>query len=137
LAGDALGRPGEKMTTAQNALDYPKSLWYMSSSDAPCGCVLPKLINPERAMESATNREVEILTAVYADERGSGMGAETHKPRMEAGKQEEPLDCGMGSFNRPHPGAARGHCGLQNAKAKGLSDRNTFSFMTRMSAVRD
>src|SRR5260221_7869736 len=33
----------------------------------------PKLINPERAMKSAGNREAEILTADYADEHGSGI----------------------------------------------------------------
>jgi len=65
----------------------------------------PKLINPERAMENATNREVEILTTDYGDERGSGIGAETHKLRMEAGKQEEPLDCGMRALR-----AATGGC---------------------------
>ena len=32
----------------------------------------PKLINPERAMKSARNRETEILTTDYTDERGSG-----------------------------------------------------------------
>src|SRR5258708_38011913 len=32
----------------------------------------PKLINPEGAMESARNREAEILTTDYTDERGSG-----------------------------------------------------------------
>ncbi len=32
----------------------------------------PKLINPERAMESARNSEAENLTTDYTDERGSG-----------------------------------------------------------------
>src|SRR6266568_7346713 len=41
----------------------------------------PKLMKPERAMESAGNREAEILTTDATDEHGLEMGAETHKPR--------------------------------------------------------
>ena len=61
----------------------------------------PKLVNPERAMESTRNREAEILTADGTDKRGSGTfqmralraataEAQTRRGGAVRGQHEEP-----------------------------------------------
>src|SRR5438876_8576812 len=96
----------------------------------------PKLINSKRPMESTGSKEAEILTMDNTDERGSEIGAETHKPRKGDGKHREPSKCGMralgaaatgdcgvriancglGSSNGPQPGAAHGQRRMRKAR---------------------
>ncbi len=65
----------------------------------------PKLVNPERAMESTRNREAEILTADDTDKPGSGtfqmraLRAATTKSRNSE-TQKGPLDEEMFAYVR-------------------------------------
>ena len=56
----------------KKVFDTPQYLCYLSCRNGSYECSEPKLINPERAMESTRNREAEILTTDDTDERGSG-----------------------------------------------------------------